>query len=266
MNISDRLFRTAIQDLDSVEILFKAKHYNIALFQLQQTIEKLVKSFGIKTKIIKPEDIIRRINHLPHKVFSQFYQNQIIELSKPKPPSLVADMVPPHQRGKNYGPDLEQLKQLNSEILNSDLLKAKEIPIEDVEKFIKGALELEKDPTFEDDKLYIEIKDDFVKTHEHFIKYFEGDDNIKTISEDQIRMSDEITRNKLSKYKLSRIQQRKFGYISYVWINLSLLTSSHEQATRYPSISSDAFPGSIYTENHPLIKYLIVFVEMVKKL
>src|SRR5665647_1454069 len=96
MTISDRLFETAIQDLNSVEVLYKSKHYNVALFQLQQSIEKIVKSFGIKTNIIEPEDIVRKINHLPHKVFTQFYQNQITELSKYyEMPSLIPDMVPP---------------------------------------------------------------------------------------------------------------------------------------------------------------------------
>lgn len=132
MNISERLFQTAIQDLNSVEILYNSKHYNLALFQLQQSVEKFVKSFGIKTKIIKPEDIARKINHLPHKVFTRLYQNQIDELSKYSgTPLLIPDMVPPHQRGKSKAKEnLEKLKGLHTKVNNAELLKIKEIPID----------------------------------------------------------------------------------------------------------------------------------------
>lgn len=267
MTISDRLFETAIQDLNSVEVLYKSKHYNVALFQLQQSIEKIVKSFGIKANIIEPKDIVKKINHLPHKVFIHFYQNQITELSKyHEMPSLIPNMVPPHQRGKSKSEqNLKQLKKLSSEISNSEILKIKEIPVEEIEKFIEDAKKLEKEPSFDDDKLFAEIKDDFIKTNEHFIEYFKGDNNIKEISEEFIRKSDEIVKSKVMNYKLSRIQQRKFGYISYVWINLSLITSPHEQTTRYPSIENEDNPCNMYDENNTLIRHIPKLVEIMRK-
>ena len=71
MKISKKLFDTAIKDLETAEILYNAQHFNTALFHLQQSVEKLVKSFGIETKSVKPEEISNKINHLPHKVFLQ---------------------------------------------------------------------------------------------------------------------------------------------------------------------------------------------------
>ena len=268
MNISERLFETAIQDLNSVEILYNSKQYNIALFQLQQSVEKFVKSFGIKTEIIKPKDIATKISHLPHKVFTRLYQSQTEELSKYKgTPLLIPDMVPPHQRGKNkIKENLKGIKKLRSEILsNAELNKNNLIEIDDLKKFFKSAKELENEPTFKDDKLFADIKDDFVKTNEHFIEYFKGDENIKSISEDLIKNSDEITKNKVENHKQNRIRQRKFGYISYVWINLSLITSPHEQSARYPSNKNDDIPNSLYNENHILIKHIPEFIEMMKK-
>jgi HEPN domain-containing protein len=267
MDISERLFQTAIQDLNSVEILYNSKHYNLALFQLQQSVEKFVKSFGIKTKIIKPEDIARKINHLPHKVFTRLYQNQIDELSKYSgTPLLIPDMVPPHQRGKSKAKEnLENLKGLHSKVNNAELLKIKEIPIDEIEKFIQGAKELEKEPTFDDDKLFIEYKDDFVKTNQHFIEYFKGDENIKSLSEDFISKSDIVAKNKVVIHKQNRIRQSKFGYISYVWLNLSLVTAPHEQSTRYPSIISDENPKNLYDENHNVIKHIPELIELMRK-
>jgi len=267
MNISERLFETAIQDLNSVEILYNSSHYNLALFQLQQSVEKFVKSFGIKTEIINPKDITRKINHLPHKVFTRLYQNKIEELSKYSGTSLlIPEMIPPHQRGKsNTKEKLENLKDLHSKVNNAELLKIKEIPIEEIEKFIKGAKELEEEPSFNDEKLFVEIKDDFVKTNEHFIEQFKGDENIKKMSEKLISLSDEITKNKVLNHKQNRIQQSKFGYISYVWINLSLITSPHEQSTRYPSTINDDSPNNLYDKNHNVIKHIPELVEMMRK-
>lgn len=268
MNLSERLFETAKQDLNSIEVLYNSGQYNLALFQLQQSVEKFVKSFGLKTEIIEPKDIAKKISHLPHKVFTRLYQNQIDELSKYNgTPLLIPNMVPPHQRGKSkVKENVEGLKSLLSEILNyAELNKKNLIEIDDIRKFIDGAKELETEPVFDDDKLHAEIKDDFVKTNEHFIKYFKGDDNIKSISEDFIKNSDEITKNKVKIHKQNRIRQSKFGYISYVWINLSMITSPHEQSTRYPSTCDESNPNSLYDQNHILIKHLPDFVEMMKK-
>lgn len=267
MNISEKLFKIAIQDLNSVEILYDSNHYNLALFQLQQSVEKFVKSFGIKTEIIKPEDIARKINHLPHKVFTRLYKNQIEELSKYNgTPLLIPDMVPPHQRGKSKAKEkLENLKGLHSKITNAELLKIKEIPIDEIEKFIEGAKELEKEPTFDDETLFAEIKDDFIKTNQHFIEYFKGDENIKSLSENFINESDDITKNKIILHKQNEIRQSKFHYISYVWINLSLVTAPHEQSTRYPSTINEDDPENLYDKNHNVIKHIPEFVEMMKK-
>ncbi len=267
MSISDRLFETAIQDLDSVEILYESNHYNLALFQLQQAVEKFVKSFGIKTNIIKPEDLTRKISHLPHKVFTRLYQNQIDELSKYSgTPLLIPDMIPPHQRGKSKTKEkLENLKGLHSKVNNAELHKIKNIPVDEIDEFIANAIEFDKEPIFDEEKLFAEIKDDFIKTNQHFIEYFKEDENIKSISEDFIDKCDVITENKVLVYKQNVLNESKFRYISYVWINLSLITAPHEQSTRYPSITSEDNPKHLYDENHILVKHIPEFVEMLKK-
>ncbi|MFD2561845.1 HEPN domain-containing protein [Aquimarina rubra] len=267
MTISERLFETAIQDLNSAEILYNSKHYNLALFHLQQSVEKFVKSFGTRIEIIKPEDISKKIKHLPHKVFTKLYQNQIDELSKYNgTPILVPDMIPPHQRGKSKIKEkLDSLKGLLSKVSNSELLKIKEIPSLAIERFIDDAKELEKEPTFDDGKLFAEIKDDFIKTNEHFIEFFKGDENIKSISEDFISKSDVISKNKLISYKEISIKQSKYAYVSFVWVNLSLVTAPHEQSTRYPSIIDEDYPKSLYNKDHNLIKHIPQFIEMMRK-
>lgn len=267
MDISERLFETAIKDLNSVGVLYESNHYNLALFQLQQSVEKLVKSFGLKTNIIRPDDIAKKINHLPHKVFTRLYQDQIQEISKYKnTTSLIPDMVPPHQRGKSkIKENLESLEKLHTKVNNTDLSKIKNISTDEINLFIEGAKELEKEPIFDEQKIFDEIKDDFVKTHEHFKTYFNGDLNIAKISDAFISNSDEITRVKVIEHKNNVIRQNNFKYISYIWINLSLITSPHEQSTRYPSISTTDKPSDVYDINNLLIKNIPEFVELLNK-
>ncbi|WP_338376073.1 HEPN domain-containing protein [uncultured Flavobacterium sp.] len=267
MSISNRLFETAIQDLNSAEILYNSNHYNLALFQLQQSVEKFVKSFGIKTGIIKSEDIARKINHLPHKVFSQLYQKQIEELSElANTPLFISDMIPPHQRGKSKRKEnLENLKGLHYKITNVELLKIKEIPTDQIESFIEGAYSLDKEPIFDDEELFSNFKDDIVKTNKHFIEYFKGNKSIKTLSEDLINKSNEIAKNKVITHKRETIRESKFAYICYVWINLSLMTSPHEQSTRYPSTINDESPQNVYTINHNIIKHIPEFIELMRR-
>jgi hypothetical protein len=69
----------------------------------------------------------------------------------------------------------------------------------------------------------------------------------------------------LIQYKLDQIRSSKFNYISYVWINLSLLTSSHQQSTRYPSITNEETPKELYNENNIMIQKIPEFVKMMKK-
>jgi HEPN domain len=267
MELSDRLFETAVNDLNSVELLYNSNYYSLALFQLQQAIEKLVKSFGIRTGTIKPEEMTKGIGHFPHKVFTQLYQHQIEDLSKQyKTPLFLADMVPPHQRGKNkIKENINKTQELHSQIIKIHNNSDKDNSVEEIELFIEGAEKLEKEPIFNNEELFKEFKEDFVKTNEHFIEYFKHDENIRSLSEEFIQKSNEITINRITEYKQSKIRERKFGYISYVWINLSLVTSSHEQSTRYPSMKNDDTPMKVYDNNHLIIKYIPIFLEMLTK-
>jgi len=267
MEISENLLEIAIKDIESVKILYRRKHYSLALFQLQQAVEKLVKSFGIKAKVIKPDEIAKQISHLPHKVFTKLYQTQIDELSKRNnTPILVPDLIPPHQRGKSKTKErLENLKQLHAKVQSSELLKSKSIPPEDVEQFIAEAKTLNKTPTFNTKELHSQFKDDFVKTNLHFIDYLKGDENVRLISEHLIANSDEIAKRNVERHKFNKKQEAKYKYISFVWVNLSLLTSPHEQTTRYPSITNGETPSNLYDENNVIVKHIPEFLRMLNK-
>lgn len=267
MNIAKSLFETAIEDLNSVEILFNTKHYNIALFQLQQSVEKFVKSFGLYTSAIKPNEMGKKINHLPHKVFSIIFENEISELSKnDRKPMFVADMIPQHLRSnKDLKEKLENLKELHSEIKKVESQTDKTLYLDDLIKFLNGLKEFDKLPDFDEPKLLQEIKNDIIKTNEHFIEYFKGDENVKKMSTEIIEKSHIIAQNKLKQLKIKQIRSKKFNYIVYVWVNMSFLTSPHQQTTRYPSIVNEDTPNSLYKQNSIIIKHIPELVKIMRK-
>ncbi len=238
MEIRQKIFDTAVQDLKSVMILFNSGHYNLAVFQLQQAVEKFVKSFGLHSKIIKPEDLAKKISHLPHKVFIRQYSKEIEELSRRSgTPLLIPEMIPPHQRGKSNNKEkIEGLEKLKNKIHESARSgDIKNISANEIKQFIEQSKELEKEHVFDENKLFQDFKDDFIETNQHFKKYFKDfrDDFIINDIEDSLENPDSKVRNRILNYKHRLRQEEKFSYIFFVWVNLSLITSPHEQSSRY---------------------------------
>jgi len=56
MFIVKELLKTAKKDFKSSIKLYEVGHFNMSLFQLQQSVEKFVKSFGIATEVIEEKD------------------------------------------------------------------------------------------------------------------------------------------------------------------------------------------------------------------
>ena len=69
----------------------------------------------------------------------------------------------------------------------------------------------------------------------------------------------------MAKYKLDQIRSCKFNYISYAWVNLSIMTSTHQQSTRYPSIINEDTPNTLYDENNVIIQNMPELIKIMKK-
>lgn len=269
IKLAKKLFQTAETDLNSVEMLYNAKNYSIALFQLQQSVEKFVKSYGIRMEIIKPQDLARKISHLPHKVFTSEYSSKVNELiERDKTPLLIVDMIPPHQRGKSKTKEkIEKLIRLHDIIDKADLTKYKNISKDDLTQFVSETKELEVEQQLDDKKIFNEIKEDFVKTHEHFQEYFKkfGDNLILNDVKKKLEHTNDHVNDKLLDYKFKFRQDEKMTYVTYAWVNLSLITAPHEQSTRYPDLSSGMMPNEYYTRENLVIQFIPEFVRIMKK-
>src|SRR5680860_321061 len=164
--LAKKLLQTAENDLNAVEVLYNAGNYSIAIFQLQQSVEKFVKSYGIRMEVIKPKDLARKISHLPHKVFTRQYSSQAKELiERDRTPLLIADMIPPHQRGKSQTKEkIDRLQKLHDVINNVDVPKFKEITKEELLQFVSESKNLEVEYQFNEEEIFKDIKEDFIKT------------------------------------------------------------------------------------------------------
>jgi HEPN domain-containing protein len=269
IKLAKKLFKTAENDLKAVEVLYNAGNYSISLFQLQQSVEKFVKSYGIRMEIIKPEDLSRKISHLPHKVFTRQYSGEAKKLiNQEKTPILIPEMIPPHQRGKGKTKEkIKALEKLHDRINKVDIPKFKNITKKELTQFVEGSKELEIKHQFNEEKIFKDLKEDFIKTHEHFQEYFKqfNDDFIINDVKKRLEKTDEYVKHQVLDYKFKYRQEEKITYIKYVWVNLSLLTAPHEQSTRYPNLFSEETPEEYYTNENVVIEFIPRFIELMKK-
>ncbi len=248
MRIEKKLLEIGKRDLDSAILLYESKFFSHAIFSLQQSIEKCVKSYGIISNTIEEKDLAKKINHLPHKVFSRLFDKKLTELKKRKNhKSFIPEMIPPHQRNRNYDDEIGRLEDVYNQTKNVQI--ADDISSQEIERFIANANEIESMKISNDERLYELIKDDYIKTNTHFKEFFsKGENNEQIVKdiEDSINNPDEVVENLVNKEKVNFDNRKKENYISYVWVNLSILTSPHEQTSRYPSSQTGNSPDEFY--------------------
>ena len=271
MNIVEELLTVAEQDLKASICLYESGIFNVSVFQFQQTIEKLVKSYGIEAEIIKEDDLQRKISHLPHKVFARYYRKKIDKEKELDRPLLIADMIPPHQRKKRDERKkyLEGLNKVYNKTNHMSLEEMNNVNESDVIGFIEGFKTLEIFEYDEKSRLKL-IKEDIEKTYRHFKLYFKNvlkeTDSDPAIELFNMVLSniDEIATDKLVEdKKLSRAGFR-INQIFYAWYNLSLITSPHEQSSRYPSTLGNV-PLAVYGSDHLIVKHFEELKEIVIK-
>jgi HEPN domain-containing protein len=263
------LFKTAEKDLDTSINLYDIGHYSSAIFHLQQSVEKYVKSYGLLEEVIQPKDLKSQIGHLPHKVFTKILEKSIAEATEPKRPLLMAELIPPHQKNVDDSPRLNFLRNTFNRLNSLGVKQMEKFSKSDLEEFINGIHEFEK-PEFNDEWLFNLIKEDFVKTQTHFKNYFKNvlneDDESVVIKLINIYLEnpDPFVYQKLIDYKKSRDIEQKQNLIFYALLNLSVITSPHEQTTRYPSPEVGKSPKD-YTKDHLLVLYFPKLIKVMLK-
>ena len=174
-------------------------------------------------------------------------------------------MIPPHQRNRNYDDEIGRLEDVYNQTKNVQI--DDDISSQEIEIFIANANEIESMKISNEERLYGLIKDDYIKSNTHFKEFFsKGENNEQIVKdiEDSINNPDEVVENLVNKEKANFDNRKKENYISYVWVNLSILTSPHEQTSRYPSSQTGNSPDEFYNEKNRLVKLFPEIVKLMK--
>ena len=260
MKIEVALLEMAQKDLEASKVLFENKLYSQAVFHLQQSVEKAVKSLAIHDHKIT-EDQLKRLGHDPIKVYIE-----IIEYWKrfglALRDSRLGEVLPEFKTffivrdlPKRIGQLDEILESLrtNSKVYKSVLIS--EGRIEQFISAIDGARRL-----LEKKKKRLDINKEWVMREKQIQRVLGVFDKIVPERQEEIRRL---------KAKIMRISDKKFhemkkSYGSYLHglldlafcdaslFYLSLILLPHATYSRYPE--KHISPSEIYTANLPLIK------------
>lgn len=136
VKIGIALLEMAKKDLDASKVLFGGKLYPQAVFHLQQSVEKAVKSFGIYERAIT-EDRLERFRHDPVKVYMKMVERwgsiaiMAKEMSEIFPEFKVLDMIKwPYADRSKLENILEDLKRA------SETYKLDSISEDGLERFL----------------------------------------------------------------------------------------------------------------------------------
>jgi len=270
-------YRMALEDLKASKLLYRHKLYPLAVFSLQQSIEKSLKYYGIRTSLW--ESKVAKLNHHPLKMFSAPVKEQLRmqeEINKNNDAQEIAASLSA-KMGVDYEQGSKELVQsqnsfisiindckgyysLDEETLSSWISEMKELCSSFDEGYKK--IHSKKVTKAQWDK---NIDDFFNKMEsasielckEHSIPQEKQNDLLSHLESLKIqsKASLEIYRARAS-YLLLLIE------IGILLIILSTIISAHEQLSRYPfingeldGIDGDIDPLSYYTKELPLIKH-----------
>jgi len=81
LDLADKLYITAVDDFNSSQILFDHKIYPNSIYHLQQSIEKLSKSYAIRFDLIEPNQL-KKIGHEGYKILKEPSKKVIKEIDR----------------------------------------------------------------------------------------------------------------------------------------------------------------------------------------
>ena len=246
----DEWIKFAEDDLFAYEMLYGAKRYGLALYHLQQTVEKLVKANAIFFGIKKEKDLYK-YQHSPAKFFVEFLESELIKKIRENNPLNVKIELLEHNK-------IELLKKLAEDRLRKD----------DDMKAIKEILEMDEKglPSY--------IK--FLNSISFPLLSVEGTEELSECVKKKISKSPKELRGEIRKIgkridieKVTEnaiIQIQHAIGISLLLAPLSFLTPIFESVGRYPD------EKRIFTEDYGkdyedinLLKYSDDLIPMLKK-
>lgn len=255
MNLGLGFYKTGVIDLEIAKLLYNKEFYPNSIYHLQQSVEKLAKSYGLFNGIIQHEELEKRIRHNSNKVFTteiQDFQNKIIKVEE------FAHVFPEFFKFSIDGIEHDFTK-IDSQFKKSIILAMNFEPndfhsiscndLDEILQIIKTSQDLIIDSEFNFEK----FEKQFPVICNKIIKQIEvktGEDLEYLIN---IFKNHMFTKNEISELFLHLLKVNSVSLSLYLF---ALLTASHNQATRYPCLCCGELPKNNYNmETSIIIKF-----------
>lgn len=253
MNLAKGFFDTAKSDFKSAKILHENGEYPNAIFFLQQGVEKLAKSYGLFNQIVKVEKIETEISHNPKKVFTKQIAAQQREFDKA---SEIEKIFPDLFKFQINEEEIDltgynkKFRKATKTLIHLDPKDFQWISDEDFDIIKNRINEIETDIEINFD----DIRKDFPNLFNNLIQQIEVKtgknlDEVKSIFNDEksLELIEDLAKE-IIPLSLKSIKV----YLSLFFF--SLITSEHNQLTRYPCICCGETPKGNYGKEETLVK------------
>jgi len=135
IDMTRKLLDCSKRDLDAFEILYeKGDQYANSIYHLQQSVEKLLKSWGLKSGKITPSDLRGKISHDSSKVMEIWIEKWIDDLEEDETLLSFFNMIPSIEKprlskdiNEIYEMDKDSIRNLSSEEIKNFLDSSSEI-------------------------------------------------------------------------------------------------------------------------------------------
>ncbi len=270
-------YRMAIEDLKASKLLYRHKRYPLAVFSLQQSIEKSFKYYGIRTTLW--ESKVDKLRHHPLKMFYGPAQEQLRmqkKISKNKDaPEIAASLS--SKMGIDYEQGSKEMVEYQNSFISiiNDCKGYYYLDEETLSSWISEMKELCSSFAEGYKKIYSKkvTKEQWDNTTDTFLNKMEivslelcREHSIPQEKQDELRSNLESmkiqSRASLEIYRARASYLLLLFEVGILLVILSTIISAHEQLSRYPfikgelpEIDDDIDPLSYYTKELPLIKH-----------
>lgn len=258
MKIELVFLEMAKRDLEAAKCLFERRLYPQAIFHLQQSVEKAVKSRGIREGIIK-KDELKKFGHDPTKIYVKMIEywkhlGLAIKTSKIReilPEFKVFDIVRelPDRMG-----ELEEYSRVFKN-LSKDYKKSVLIQENKLEKFLSVIARSRE--RIENVRKRVDIECEYAREKEKLYRVVEVFDRISPGLSEQFKVElrkelEEKPQEMKNALKSEINFNLNLNFCDISLFSLSLILLPHAIYSRYPE--DDLNPLEIYTKELPLIK------------
>lgn len=251
MNLEIGFFETAKSDFRSAKILHKNGEYGNAIFLLQQGVEKLTKSYGLINKIIQPNGV-KGISHNPKRVFDKQIETQQEEFDKTASIEKIFPDLFKFQLNEQkidftgYNEKFREASNSMTQLNPKDFLWISDEDLDTIKNQI-NEIDTEVEINFED------FRNDFPDLFKSIIAQIESKTNIDLVEAKEILENEEFI-PAMEKILIEFIPMSlKIMKVHLSLFFFSLITSGHNQLSRYPCLCCGEIPKNNYTQEEVIV-------------